>query len=272
MQFIDQIGNQIHLKFFPKRIVSLVPSITELLFALDLDNEIVGITDYCIFPKQKIPNYSKIGGPKSLKIDLIDQLKPDLIIGCKEENEKNQILFLKEKYSVWLADVTTYKKALNMILSIGGIVNKKSKSEKMVKKIENGFENFDPFPPIKASFLIWKNPYIVAANNTFINSLLQKLGLVNVFSSYQRYPEIEINEIKNSELLLLTSEPYHFTKDDKDDLNDKFPQIKTVLVDGTYFSWYGSRMIQSVQYFKVLKEEINYSLPILARSNLIIDH
>src|ERR1700741_3198050 len=105
MHFIDQTGRKISIPQIPQRIISLVPSQTELLFDLGLDKEVVGITKFCVHPPEWFQTKTRVGGTKQLKIDLIKQLQPDLIIANKEENVKEQIEELEKHFPVWISDV-----------------------------------------------------------------------------------------------------------------------------------------------------------------------
>ena len=162
MEFRDQMGYKITLRKYPQRIISLVPSITELLFHLGLDGEIVGVTDYCILPEQKVALKIKIGGPKAFRFQVIDDLKPDLIIGSKEENYKEGIHCLQDKYPVWVSDVVTFEDALCMIGSVGKLLNREQHAEQLVDEIQTGFGDLNFTPQWKVAYLIWKNPWMAA--------------------------------------------------------------------------------------------------------------
>ena len=123
--FIDQMHREVKIDSPPKRIVSLVPSQTELLYDLGLQDNIVGQTLFCIHPADKHKTKTIIGGTKKLKLELILALQPDLIIGNKEENEQQQIEYLMQNATVWMSDIYTLSDSLEMIKSIGEIVNKK---------------------------------------------------------------------------------------------------------------------------------------------------
>src|SRR5438105_265149 len=119
--FTDQLGNQLHIDQHPRRIVSLVPSQTELLFDLGLQEEVIGITKFCVHPYHWHQTKTRVGGTKDIKLEVIDQLKPDLVIANKEENTREQITSLQSLYPVWISDVNTLQDALEMIRSIGEI-------------------------------------------------------------------------------------------------------------------------------------------------------
>lgn len=253
--FTDQLGNTITLNYPPKRIVSLVPSQTELLFDLGLNDEVVGITKFCIHPIEKFASTPKIGGTKKLKIDEIRALKPDLIIGNKEENTRQDIEQLMQEFPVWMSDIYTLEDALTTITEIGELVNRQPEASYLNYLIKNGFSDLQSLAAqyaisLSALYLIWKKPYMAAGKNTFIDDILTKVGLINAIQE-ERYPELSIEDIKNiaPKMILLSSEPYPFKQQHIDELAAQLPQTKVLLVDGEMFSWYGSRLVKSVQYF-----------------------
>jgi ABC-type Fe3+-hydroxamate transport system substrate-binding protein len=263
--FIDQLGREIQIPFPPKRIISLVPSQTELLFYLGLDEEIVGITKFCIHPAEKVKSKTKIGGTKKLNIEKIRQLNPDIIIGNKEENEEQQVKELMREFTVWMSDIKTLNDAFDMIERIGQVVNKKDAAEKLIAEIQIQFgrlkENLKLLKnrlPLKTLYLIWRNPYMTVGADTFINSMMELCGFENCLKNKLRYPEIPEQDIKaaNPQLILLSSEPYPFKEKHIEELKNICPKAKIRLADGELFSWYGSRLLKSPAYFEQLLEEI----------------
>ena len=258
-EYKDQLGNTIFLEKIPKRIISLVPSQTELLSDLGLDEEIIGITKYCVHPKGWLETKIKIGGTKKLNLEKIKELKPDLIIGNKEENEKSQVMELMKHFPVWMSDIKTLEEALRMIESIGKITQKEKRALEIQNNIREQFSHFklqiSHLSPIgtKVLYLIWRKPFISAGKDTFINHLLEICGLNNVLAEI-RYPEVSTEKIKslNPELIFLSSEPYPFRQKHIAELQLVCPRAKVVLVDGEMFSWYGSRLLYAPSYFESL--------------------
>ncbi|MES2726436.1 MAG: helical backbone metal receptor [Bacteroidota bacterium] len=256
--FIDQMGNKVTIPFPPKRIISLVPSQTEFLYDLGLSDEVVGQTLFCIHPDKYHQTKPRIGGTKNLKLDLIAQLKPDLIIANKEENEQKQIEYLQSHYPVWISDIQTLADAYKMMEGIGEITDKQNEAKKIVQAIQQSFIGLDSLPALtnnKVAYFIWRKPYMVAGNHTFINHLLESIHLNNVFKNKpSRYPEITVDELiaAQPEYLLLSSEPYPFKQKHIDELQAILPRSKILLTDGELFSWYGSRLQHSCAYFKTL--------------------
>ena len=248
------------LTYLPKRIVSLVPSQTELLFDLGLDAETVGITKFCIHPPSWVKTKDSIGGTKTVNIDKVHQLKPDLIIANKEENIKEQIEELAVDYPVWLSDVNNFDDALKMIEDIGQLTGKNEAALSLINNISLAFKTLPQIKsPVKTAYLIWQKPFMTVGGDTFINDMLNKCGFENIFSGKTRYPELSIAQLQtaNCKLILLSSEPYPFKQKHIDELSSQLPGTKIILADGEFFSWYGSRMLQSPAYFKQLIAQIH---------------
>ncbi len=254
MLFVDQLNNSIKLSNYPKRIVSLVPSQSELLWDLGLKNELVGITKFCIHPAEMFKSVTRVGGTKALDIEKIKSLNPDLIIGNKEENEKSQIELLSKQFNVWMSDINDLNDAIEAIELIGHLTYKAEKAQLIAQNIKCSFENLSQVNK-SVLYFIWKNPYMVAGKNTFIGDLLSRLGLKNALQEeHLRYPELSIEEIRglNPEFIFLSSEPYPFQEKHIKKFQDIVPNAQIILVDGEMFSWYGSRLQYSVQYFNTL--------------------
>ena len=255
LSFTDQTGHIIHLARKPQRIISLVPSQTELLFDLGLNEEVVAITKFCVHPQQWFHNKPRIGGTKQLKMDLIHQQQPDLIIANKEENVKEQVEELAARYPVWISDVNNLEDACEMITQVGAMTGKERNALLLITKIRAKFSQLPTHSPkTKVAYLIWQNPYMTVGGDTFIHSMIEAAGFENIFDSKQRYPEVTLDDLRvaNCELLLLSSEPFPFKPKHREELQALLPNIKILLVDGEMFSWYGSRMAEAPTYFAKL--------------------
>jgi len=249
---IDQLGREVSFNFPPVRIVSTVPSQTEVLFDLGLESKIAGVTWFCIHPEDKVKQIIKIGGTKNLKPDVIRLLHPDIIIANKEENEKAQIDELAKEFPVWISDIKDLDGSLAMIRSVGEMTGSENKANALCIDIKIAFEEIIPAKNHKTLYLIWRKPYMSIGNQTFIHHILTRCGLVNVCGNDGRYPELTAEQIKelNPELLLLSSEPYPFKDKHIEELKSITPNSKIILVDGEMFSWYGSRLLKAAEYLK----------------------
>jgi ABC-type Fe3+-hydroxamate transport system substrate-binding protein len=259
-EFRDQMGQDLSIEWPPKRIISLVPSQTELLYWLGLNEEVIGITKFCVHPDEWFRTKQRVGGTKKLDFDKIAALKPDLIIGNKEENEEQQIKQLMQLYPVWMSDIHNLDDAFGMMNGMGELVDRKEKAGELVKGVKEAFGklNTAKLSQYKAAYFIWREPYMVAGGDTFLSNMLSLCGLTNVFASHKgRYPELSKEEIacQNPEVILLSSEPYPFAAKHIDEFRQMCPDARIILVDGEYFSWYGSRLLDAPAYFcKVLNE------------------
>lgn len=243
----------------PKRIVSLVPSQTELLAYLGLEKEVIGITKFCTHPENWFRSKTRIGGTKQLNIARIQELQPDLIIGNKEENDRAQIEILQEQFPIWMSDIYTLPQALEMIKEVGVLVNRSERATQLAKDIQTRFNHLaQPSRPLKAAYLIWRKPYMLAAASTFIDDMLQRAGFENAFAHLSRYPEVSENDLLESapDVLLLSSEPFPFSDKHIEELQLICPTAKIKLVDGMFFSWYGNRLLGAPAYFEQLMKRL----------------
>lgn len=244
------------------RIVSLVPSETELLHALKLDFEVVGITKFCTEPHEWFRTKARIGGTKNVDVAKVLELKPDLVLANHEENVKEQVEALMQQVPVDLSTVRDLDGALEMIRRIGALTSRRSLAENLAHDIEHAFDELPVYEPIRVAYLIWKDPLMTIGHDTFIHAMLQQTGFVNVFAEHARYPVVATKEILEAhpQLLLLSSEPYPFAGKHLEAFSTLMPGVKPVLVDGSYFSWYGSRLLHAPAYFRQLREQISSDL------------
>jgi len=247
--FVDQMGRNVEVPFPPKRIISLVPSQTELLHYFGLEDVVIGITKFCIYPDEWFRNKQRIGGTKQLKLDEILALKPDLIIGNKEENTKEDIDFLAQHVPVWMSDINTFKEAVDMINLIGQLTDKQQIAQELNTTIEQSFNQLGNIGKSRSVlYFIWDEPSFVVGKSTFIDSVLTKIGFVNACQK-ERYPALSDLEPLNPDFIFLSSEPFPFKEEHFLKFEELFPTSKIQFVDGESFSWYGSRMLEAPSYF-----------------------
>jgi ABC-type Fe3+-hydroxamate transport system substrate-binding protein len=257
MIYIDQMGRPVELPASPRRIVSLVPSITELLHTLQLDEQVTGITKFCIHPNNWFREKTRVGGTKAIKPGVIHELQPDLIIANKEENVKEQIEELAQHYPVWVTDVNNLADAMEMIEQIGSITGTLARATSLINEINSGFSQLQATNhTLQTGYLIWRNPYMTIGNDTFIHDMLGRCGFKNIFDNTTRYPAIDTWQLAQCDLLLLSSEPYPFQQKHIDELQAELPNTRIMLVDGEMFSWYGSRLLHAPAYFTRLLQSI----------------
>ncbi len=256
MEIVDQLQRTIKLPHKPKRIISLVPSQTELLVDLGLRQHIVGVTKFCVHPQNLRKEKQVVGGTKQIHIQKIKALNPDIIICNKEENTLSMVEEMESIAPVWISDVNSIDDSLDLIHRLGALFQVTRKAKEIVKTVNAQIVDFNKFisnfPKRKVAYLIWKNPFMAAGSNTFINSFLKLNRFENIIDrADSRYPEITLNDLKEAELILLSSEPYPFNNSHVMELQ-QFSAAEIKLVDGEYFSWYGSRMSGALEYFKTL--------------------
>ncbi len=256
--FTDHLENQIIVSFPPQRIISLVPSQTELLADLGLDDRVVGITKFCVHPESWRKSKLIVGGTKNFQFEVIESLQPDLIIGNKEENYKEGIEKLRLTYPVWMSDIVSIKDAFSMIEQIGELTGTTTKAMEISDHIRIAFSDIEKLPLLRTLYLIWRKPWMAAASGTFIHELMTLAGLQNCLVENDRYPELTAEKIAllNPQLIMLSSEPYPFQQKHIDEVQKICPQAKIVLVDGEMFSWYGSRLKKFPEYLKTINSSL----------------
>lgn len=263
MQFTDQLNRTLTFENKPKRIVSLVPSQTELLYDLGLEDQIIGLTKFCVHPYHLKQTKAIVGGTKNIKIDTIRELKPDIILCNKEENTQEIVELCEQVAPVHVSDIFTIDDALELTKQYGELFSRRTEASKIIQKINFKLDDFKGFikdhPPKKVAYFIWRNPWMVAGNNTFINYLLELNKFTNIYGNKNRYPEVEIKKIRlegDPDYVFLSSEPYPFKEEHAFELGRFTHHAKTVFVDGEMFSWYGSRLLKAFDYFKELHRRI----------------
>jgi iron complex transport system substrate-binding protein len=265
--FTDQVGNQLTFENVPQRIVSLVPSITELLCDLGLESKIVGITKFCVHPYHLKSVKTIIGGTKKVHYDKIAELRPDIIIANKEENTEEIVEALKKICPVWVTNIITIEDNFGMISDFGQLFACRTEAQKWNDKIRFSLSKFQSFiaekPVWKVAYFIWKNPFMTAGEDNFINEMLKLNNFKNIYDQNPRtpgrYPEVIIQKMRiqgDPEIVFLSSEPYPFKDEDAFEIGRFTHHAKVIFVDGEMFSWYGSRLVKALAYFMKLHARI----------------
>lgn len=254
----DMMGRSVLVPERPARIVSLVPSQTELLADLGLEEEVIGITKFCVHPEGWFRTKERIGGTKTVHTDRVAALHPDLIIANKEENVQEQIEALQAIAPVWVSDIRTLEDALEMIRQLSALCGKEAQGQQMADTIQASFTSLNPAGNKKVAYAIWRKPWMWAGGGTFIHDLMGHAGLENVLSDIPRYPELSLEMLQDRqpEIVLLSSEPYPFKEKHLAEVQAALPHADVRLVDGEMFSWYGSRLLQSAKYLGGLLQSL----------------
>jgi len=239
------------------RVISLVPSITEALFDLGLaTDEIVGRTKFCIHPKDWVDKVEIIGGTKNLNIDKIKALEPDLIIANKEENIKEQVEELMKDFKVLVTNIETLEDNYYLLKQLGHLFGKEEKAQFFNLKTYEAFNITKSEKRLKVAYLIWKNPYMTVGGDTFISKILEELGFENLFKNQNRYPEVQLEDLKDADLIFLSSEPFPFKEKHIAEIREVCQNQKIMIVDGEAFSWYGTHLAKCGDYYRELLEDL----------------
>ncbi len=264
MIIFDQLHRKLSIDHVPQRIVSLVPSQTELLVDLGLEEKIVGVTKFCVHPKHLRKSTSVVGGTKTVNYEKIRALSPDIILCNKEENTPEMVSELQKICAVHISDIIDIEDAVAIIKQYGMIFNVREISDLLIEKFRRELVRFLDLPhtPRNVVYLIWRKPWMAAGKDTFINTLLELNNWKNIAGKFGgRYPEIELQDLKalNPDLVLLSSEPFPFKEKHRREIMNHY-KGNIEFVDGEYFSWYGSRLIPALEYFQKLQMKLSNSL------------
>ena len=242
------------------RIVSLVPSLTELLIDLGLETQLVGRTRFCIHPEEIVSGIPIIGGTKNPNIEKILSFKPDIIIANKEENRKEDVEVLQNHADVMITEIDSISDALECITDVGRRFEKETEANLLVSKINNELDQPPDLTQLSTAYYIWKDPWISVGGDTYIHDVMQRFGLQNVLDDLTRYPELSLEHLQkyNPELILLSSEPFPFKEQHQKEIQELFPNSKVQLIDGEWFSWYGSRMLPAFRGLREWRNELNF--------------
>jgi len=233
------------------RIVSLVPSITELLCDLDLSEEIVGRTGFCIHPWETVKTIPKVGGTKDLKFDRIRKLEPTHVVVNVDENKKEDAEALAEFIpNVVVTHPLAPRDNLDLYRQMGREFDREAQADLLCGKFEAALDRVDERPEQRVLYLIWRDPWMTISPETYIS---RTLGLFNwktvPTSTDERYPQVDLAAV-DVDRVLLSSEPFHFKEHHIPEVEALVPGVKVSLIDGEMTSWYGSRAITGIDYLR----------------------
>ena len=256
----DQLGRNLSITNPINRVVCLVPSLSELLMDLGLDSKLVGVTKFCVHPQDLRGSNVVVGGTKSIHLDKIAALNPDLIIANKEENSQEIVASCASLAPVYVSDINNFDEFKIFLKDLGILFNIKDRTDALMRNFQNRVDSFrsnhKSLPPRKVAYLIWKNPLMAAGGDNFINVILNELHLNNIFENKAgRYPEVTESELNDADLIFLSSEPFPFSEKHIQEFKD-VTNTKILLVDGEFFSWYGSRLLLAFDYFDLLLNDL----------------
>jgi ABC-type Fe3+-hydroxamate transport system substrate-binding protein len=231
------------------RIVSLVPSITELLCDLDLSEELVGRTGFCIHPWETVKAIPKVGGTKDLKFDKIRELEPTHVVVNIDENKKEDAEALAEFIpNVVVTHPLAPRDNLDLYRQMGREFDREAQAEELCGRFEAALARVDDRSEERVLYLIWRDPWMTISPETYIS---QTLGLFNwrtvPAATDERYPQVDLSGV-DVDRVLLSSEPFHFKEAHVAEVEKLVPGAKVSLIDGEMTSWYGSRAIAGIDY------------------------
>ena len=244
---------------FPQRIVSLVPSQTELLAALGLDARVVGVTRFCVRPGDWKRRKAIVGGTKNVDVARVRALAPDLVLANREENTREDVEALAAFAPVLVTDVATVAGASAMIREVGARTGTEAVANALAGRIANGFAALPALAPLRAAYFIWREPWMVAGGGTFIGDVLRRGGFANVFEHAPRYPAVSADEVvaARPDVLLFSSEPYPFRERHLAEWHDRLPGVPCAFVDGEACSWYGPRLLETPEHLRTLRRSLS---------------
>lgn len=270
--------------YIPQRVISLVPSMTESLFDLNLGSRLIAVTDYCTQPAEGVARLPKVGGTKNPDIARIIALHPDLVIMNREENRKADADALRAAdVPIWVTEPHTIREALDLLWTVMNIFEEAAMSQR-IRSIEISYEMTLKYmttePPLRAFVPIWHDPWMAFNRDTFIHDMLTTVGLENIFANRDRlhplaadlgnaeplpaddprladrdtrYPRITLEEVvaAQPEIVLLPDEPFRFRPTDADEiarLDIPAARNKQIhMVDGSLLTWHGTRIAYALR-------------------------
>ncbi|MCU0451002.1 MAG: helical backbone metal receptor [Bernardetiaceae bacterium] len=253
--FTDPLGHAFELTAPARRIVSLVPSQTELLFYLGAGPQVVGRTKFCIHPAPAVRAVPVVGGTKNAPVARILAQQPDLVLANQEENLRETVEALRPHVPVWTSQIDALPQALHMIGAVGQLTGRGAAAQQLGAELTAAFAALPPGPARRVLYLIWREPYLAAGPGTFIGDMLARAGWQNVLpAAAGRYPVVAPEQwaALAPEWVLLSSEPFPFKAKHLAEVAAFCPPAQVRLVDGELFSWYGSRLLHTPGYLRAL--------------------
>lgn len=264
MIFIDDLGNELNFDKKPKRIISLVPAITETLYDLNLEELIIGVTKECTYPIHFKSTKQIVGDTKTIELEILKELKPDLVFCNTTINSLEIITKLQKVTKVYITKVITIDDSKQMIKNLGILLNRRTEADLLNRKIDLKLEDFKlfitSFNTLKVAYFTGYNPWIATGNKTYTNSLLSLNKYTNIYNAQNYLPKINPKRIRHDgdpEILFFPSKPFTFEDQHAFEISEYTNRSSAVFIDGEMFGWFGSRLIKAFEYFKTLRNRLD---------------
>lgn len=266
--YTDGLYRELEVKSTPKRIVSLVPSITETLFTFGADDSVVAVTNFCVEPPQALEAKTAVGGTKTLDVEAIKGLSPDLIIANAEENREEDIRQLvRASLPVFVTFPRTVSAAINMMRQLAEITDTVGKAAPILQEAEETLTDIKTASRTRhrprVFCPIWRRPWMTIGSDTYMHDFITVCGGRNIFADrHDRYPRVELDEVARRlpEVILLPDEPYHFMPKHKEEFATRayVPAVRDErihVVDGKILCWYGPRIADGLRFVNGLLQQ-----------------
>lgn len=268
MSYVDALGRTLEVKSPPRRIVSLVPSLTEALFVLGVGEAVVGVSDFCVEPREAVAAKTKVGGTKALDVARVLSLRPDLVVASAEENRREDIRALVQAgLPVFVTLPTTVAGAIDLLEQLAGMTGAVEAGARVVAEARETLAGVEAAnegrQPVRTFCPIWRNPWMTIGPDTYMHDFVTVCGGDNVFGlRHERYPRVQLSEMaeRDPEVVLLPDEPYRFEFKHVSEIS-AFREVSAVrdgriyLLEGKHLCWYGPRIAGSLRYVSGLMGE-----------------
>jgi ABC-type Fe3+-hydroxamate transport system substrate-binding protein len=261
----DSLGRDVPLQAPPRRIVSLVPSLTEYLFAIGAGDRLVGVTDFCTEPAEHVPSLVHVGGTKNPDCSRIADLNPDLVLASREENRLRDVTTLESPgIPVYVTDICSVAGALEQLTTLAHVLDAPQQAAALLHELQTTLQQQEAYlretqtAARRVLVFIWRDPWMAAGGATYAHDLLRVCGAENVALHLPgRYPRASLETFLalQPEIILLPDEPYRFTRADQ----AAFAPMNTpdtqalqaiILCDGKLLTWYGPRTAAALRFFR----------------------
>jgi ABC-type Fe3+-hydroxamate transport system substrate-binding protein len=269
--YTDGLYRDIEMKRTPKRVVSLVPSITETLFTFGAGDIVSAVTSFCIEPPEALESKVAVGGTKTVDVDAVKELDPDLVFANAEENREEDIRQLvRSGFKVFVTFPRTVAAAIAMMRQIAEMTGTVDRAEPILQEAQETLTEIRALsltrPRPRVFCPIWRRPWLTIGSDTYIHDVILNAGGRNLFADrHDRYPKVELDEVARRipEVILLPNEPYSFREEHKADFAERthVPAVRDGrihVVDGKALCWYGPRIAEGLRSINALLQDPAY--------------